>query len=463
MLYQASKSELEKLAQICQSFELFIKHIIKAKPTTQQLEIIKAVDEGHKQIAVKSGHGTGKSTLLSWLSLWVCLTKQDAKVPITAPSSPQLLYTIMPEIKKWGLKLPSFFRDSIDFKMDNITFSNGNFIALRTARKESPEALQGFHAENLWFLVDEASGVSENIFEVIEGALTGEHNRLIEVGNPTRTSGHFFNNFHKNKELFKTFTLNAELSDNVDKGLIQRRIKQYGRDSDVYRVRVLGEFPKASSDALFSVEELLEAVNRDEVDKTGEHIWSLDVARFGDDSSVLCKRAGYKFAPLLVRRNLDTMLLADFVTKEYNESEIKPRAIFVDTIGLGAGVYDVLFNRSLPVFEANVTRRSIEEHYLNKRIEMYKRLQQKLQYISLPDDDELIGELSSMSYIISNNGKTALEPKDKHKQKLGRSPDKADAIALSFFDDFIYDEGYKEEISQRIGIRDNNMIGEVAW
>lgn len=599
MLYQATPNELSELAEICQRLDLFTKHILRAKPTSQQQGIIEAIDCGEKRIAVRSGHGcfgkdtqilmfdrskkavqdievgdnlmgddltrrcvlslkrgqeelyrftyddgkshifnkshilvlmhlstkeiiemqvsdylksdrkkrlaciknnkpigikkvmflgvgdyygftidcnnrfldpdgyvlrnTGKSALLSWISLWVCLTKQDAKVPITAPSSPQLLYTLMPEIKKWGLKLPSFFKESIDFKADNIDFTNGNFIVLRTARKESPEALQGFHAENLWFLVDEASGVAENIFEVIEGALTGEHNRLIEVGNPTRTSGHFFNNFHKNKDLFKTFVLNAEKSENVDKGVVELRVKQYGRDSDVYRVRVLGEFPKASSDALFSVEELLEAVDREGVQKAGEHIWALDVARFGDDSSVLFKRVGYKVAPALVRRNLDTMLLADFISYEFNESEIKPKAIFVDTIGLGAGVYDVLASRGLPVFEANVSRKSIDNTMSNKRIEMYKRLQEKLPYISLPDDDELIGELSSLSYMIKENGILALEPKDKTKQKLGRSPDKADALALTFYDDFIYDEREDKRLEERMGTRDNSMISEVAW
>lgn len=451
MSLQTTKAELAKLAQICEKLESFIYHIIGAEPTPQQLEIIRAIDDGEKRIAVKSGHGTGKSTLLSWISLWVGITKYDAKIPITAPSSPQLLFTLMPEIKKWAQKLKiTQMRESINAKSEEIQFSNGNFVAMRTARKENPEALQGFHATNLFFLVDEGSGVPNEIFEVVEGALTGEHNVIIMVGNPTRTSGYFFNAFNKNKELWATFTLNSEASPNVDPKVIELRRKQYGTDSDVYRVRVLGEFPKASSDALFAYEDLEEATQRTEVDKSGAEIWGLDVARYGDDKSVLCKRKGYEVRPLLTRQNLETMELAEFVMIEYQTAHKKPAVIFVDTVGLGVGVFDVLLSRGLPVAEARVSETSQRFGLKNKRIEIYKTLSEKLKYMSLPDDDELVGELSSLRYEIDEKGLMILELKKETKKRLGRSPDKSDSLALTFFQEYFGDEDEEDELTERM-------------
>ena len=106
MINKVPSSELNVFYKICEKLEDFVKYVLKAIPTKQQLEVIKSVDEGHKFIAVKSGHGVGKSVLLSWISIWICITKTDAKVPITAPSAPQLTLTLFPEIKKWLLKLP---------------------------------------------------------------------------------------------------------------------------------------------------------------------------------------------------------------------------------------------------------------------------------------------------------------------------------------------------------------------
>lgn len=461
-----TKDEIKQFADLCKKLETFVLYVVKAKPSEQQMEIIRAIDAGEKRIAVKSGHGTGKSTLLSWLSLWVGFTKYDAKIPITAPSAPQLLSTLMPEIKKWKNVLPSVLKDSVDIKTDVARFKNGNELTMRTSRKENPEALQGFHATNLTFLVDEGSGVPDNIFEVVEGALTGEHNVIIMVGNPTRTSGYFFNAFHRNKELWKTFTLNAELSTNVSKGVIELRKKQYGADSDIYRVRVLGEFPRASSDALFSVELIDDAIRRDAYADDGDEIWGLDVAWYGDDRSCLAKRKGYFLRPLETREKLSTLETASWVIQEYNRAPIKPIAIFVDNNGVGAGVYDTLIQAGLPIFDGNSSRGSAEFGLVNKRIEMYQRLAKKMAFMKIPDDDELVGELSSLRYIINDKGGLLLEPKADTKKRLGRSPDKADAVALTYYDDIFAISTEEESNSSKRGRRDEDMettsVG-VAW
>ncbi len=390
-------------------------------------------------------HNTGKTGLLSWITLWAGLAKYDCKIPMTAPSAPQLLNIMIPEIRKWKSKLPEFMQTSVDVKVDKVSFSNNNFAVARTARKENPEAMQGFHATNLLFIVDEASGVPENIFEVIDGALTGVHNILIMTGNPTRTSGYFYNSFHKNRDLFKLFTFNAEDSPNVSKAVIERRQKEYGTDSDVYRVRVLGEFPRSSSDSLFAVADLEDAVAREAVDKSGAMVWGLDVARFGDDSSVLAKRKGYYLSQLITKENLSTMELASFVAYEYQSAKEKPKAIFIDSIGIGAGVYDRCIQLGLPVISANVSNRPSKDIYVNKRAEIYYEFSNNLKSMKLPNDDMLLGDLNATRFMYSEKGKLMIIPKADIKKELGRSPDRAEAVALTFFDIVVDKEFEMEE------------------
>lgn len=405
-------------------------------------------------------HNTGKSAELSWISLWAGLTKYDCKIPITAPSAPQLNLTLIPEIRRWKNVMPLFLQDDVNMKSDQIDFANGNLCAPRTARAEQPEALQGFHATNLVYLIDEASGVPENIFEVIEGALTGEHNMCIMTGNPTRVSGTFYNSFHKDKELWTGFTFNAEESDNVSQKVIARRKKQYGDDSDIYRVRVLGEFPRASSDSVFPVVDLEEACKRTEYDRSGADIWAFDVARFGDDNSQLAKRRGYEVYSLEGKHGLSTMEGAAWVAREYRMAHKKPEIIFIDTIGIGAGVYDRCLELGLPVYEANVSNKSAYEEYQNKRTEMYMELAKKIKYMKLPDDDELIGDLSAIRYQFNNKNQTALESKDDTKKRLGRSPDKGDAVAMTFFEPFFIGKEEEEEYRRDHREQDNQSVSD---
>lgn len=466
MINKVPSSELNVFCEIFEKLEYFVKHVLKAIPTKQQLEVIKAIDEGYKFIAVKSGHGTGKSTLLSWISIWVCITKTDAKVPITAPSAPQLSFTLVPEINKWLntlVKNCKDFKDSFYVKTDEVKFENNNFIALRTSRKETPEALQGFHAENLVYLVDEASGVPPEVFEVIDGALTGEKNRLIMVGNPTRTSGYFYDAFHRNKDIWKTFTLNAELSENVTKERIDRARAQYGITSDAYKVRILGEFPSSSSDALFGIELLEDAVNREVSKELGSEVWGLDVAEFGDDYSVLCKRRGFYVRGFTKFSNLDAETLANRIAYEYKNALIKPKAIYVDVVGVGAGVWSIMVRLNLPVFRADVRGKTYEKKVFNKRAEIYLRLKEKLPVMKIPDDDELIGELGALKYEITDNGITKLENKRNTKKSLGRSPDKADSLAITFFDKFDIGELDDDARPEYEVYKEAQTLGGIAW
>jgi len=426
-----------KLIAWANSFELFVIEALKAKPTSQQILVIKDIDAGHKDISVKSGHGSGKSTIMSWVIIWTGLFKYDCKIPITAPTAPQLTRLLLPEVKKWQKNLPEELQLSIEVLSDSIKFTSGNFAIPRTARKGASEALQGFHATFLCWIIDEASGVDDEIFEVVEGSLTGENYLRLLMANPTRTVGYFYNTHNKHKKLWRTHTFNTELSENVSRASIERKRAEYGEDSDQYRVRVLGQFPLTNTDALFTMAEIegAMALSDTDVDRTGAFSYACDVARYGDDSSVFTRKRGYDIYGLEQFDNVNTMEYANILSNKMEQETKLPDGIFVDTIGVGAGVMDRLEERGYSSIDANVSMKADEINvYSNKRAEMYFNLREWVRKGGrLPNDEELAEELLIITYTYSENGKILLMKKADIKLELGRSPDKSDSVALHFF------------------------------
>jgi len=422
------------------SLELFVDECIKPSKgvSNQQRLVLQDIDNGERNISVASGHGTGKTTIMAWVILWVGLFKYDAKIPITAPTSAQLTRLLLPEVKKWQKNLPLELKNSVEVLSDRITFANDNFGIPRTARKGESEGLQGFHATFLLWIVDEASGVSDEVFEVIEGSLTGEDYLRIYMANPTRTVGEFYDTHHKNKEFWRTHVFNAEESENVSKDSIERKKQKYGEDSDAYRVRVLGQFPLTNTDALFTANEIFGAMRLkpEDVDRTGAFTYACDVARFGTDKSVRTKKRGYDIYDLKEYDGLNTMEYANIIASDINKESHDPDAIFVDTIGVGAGVMDRLEEKGYSSIDANVSMKADEIHkYYNKRTEMYFNLREFIRKGGrIPYDEELAEELQVITYSYSeNNGKILIMKKAEIKEELGRSPDKSDSVALHFF------------------------------
>jgi len=425
------------LKKIHNSILYFVLYVLEAKPTNQQKEVLNSIDRGDTKITIRSGHGTGKSAMLSWIVLWVLLTKYDAKSVCTAPAGHQLYDILFPEIKKWSERMPEHFQNELKITTDKIYCANKNFAAARTARKESPEALQGFHGTTLLFILDEASGIDNAVFEVSEGALTGDNSLVVMTGNPTRTEGYFYESHNKHSKYWTCHHFNAEDSENVNNKWVAQMEEKYGRDSDIYRVRVLGEFPQASKEVLIPFGLIDEAMDSEKtVDESGTEVWGVDVARFGDDASVIWKRKGRHAYEKVKKYNKDTMELADIIMYEYNnhDAETKP-IIFVDTIGIGAGVFDRLRTHiGNNAQAADVTRRSADPRTANKRSEMYMRLLEELKLgMKIKKDDDLLADLSSVYYEFNKSGKIKLRAKDWTKKELGRSPDDGDALALTFY------------------------------
>lgn len=429
----------QMLTRWADSIEIFVIEALGANPSNQQIAVLKDIDAGHTDIAIKSGHGTGKSTLLSWIILWVGMFKYDAKIPATAPTAPQLIKLLIPEVRKWRDKLPPQLKDQITINNDAIKFSTGNECTPRTARKEAPEGLQGFHAEFLTWIIDEASGVPNVIFEVIDGSLTGEKHLRVMAANPTRTDGFFFDSFHRNSQLWRPHTFNAEESTNVSKASIERKKLQYGEDSDAYRVRVKGQFPRSNSDAVIPLHVIEDAISREEFNTFGAEIWGVDYADAGDDKTKLVKRKGNHFYKVLEcnvsgsHRQIET---ANWIASLYNMAEEKPMAIFIDAIGEGSGLVSALKQahyKAIPTIAVKGSESADDPNvYGNKRAELYYKLKYALEDEGkMFNDDFAIGELSAQRFFINEKGKLMIVPKKVIKEELGRSPDISDAMSLT--------------------------------
>jgi hypothetical protein len=217
---------------------------------------------------------------------------------------------------------------------------------------------------------------------------------------------------------------------------------RYGEESNAYRIRVLGEFPRSDDDTVIPMELLELAIQRDVApSKFSPLLWGLDVARFGSDSSALCKRQGNAVTePIRVWRNLDLMQLTGAVVAEWEALEPKdrPQEILVDSIGLGAGVVDRLRELNLPARGVNVSESpALGLTYRNLRAELWHKAKAWLEKrdCRLPKDEKLISELATVRYSFTSNGKIQIESKDDIRKRGLSSPDLADAFVLTFASD----------------------------
>jgi len=413
----------------------FVTEALGAVPTEQQERVLREVSPG-SHISIRSGHGVGKTALLSWTILWFMCTRADARIPCTASTHSQLRDILWPEIAKWLGKLPLDFQNCIEWQVERIIWierKNTWFAVARTARKENPEALQGFHGENLLFCIDECSGVPSSVFEVAEGALTKSNVISIMTGNPTRLSGEFYRSHHQSRHMWKTFHFSSEDSALVSSDYADRIARKYGKDSDIYRVRVKGDFPLAEADTFIPLP-LVEAAILIEQPEDMWEVWGVDPARYGDDESALVKRKGKRVISVSGIRKRDTMEVAGWVANQAKSE--KPDSIFIDVIGIGAGVFDRLREQGFPVVPVNVAERARDDKsYPRCRDELWGAVQDALKDgLDIPDDEELIGQLSAPKYTFDSAGRIVIESKDNMKKRGVDSPDRADALCLSYFD-----------------------------
>lgn len=420
---------------------LFVKEVLGVEPDEWQKDFLSAVASGERKISIRSGHGVGKSTTASWAMLWFLLTRYPVKVVVTAPTSAQLYDALFAELKRWVKELPQPIQDLLDVKQERIELkasATEAFISARTSRAEQPEALQGVHSDNVMLVADEASGVPEAVFEAAAGSMSGHNALTILLGNPVRSSGFFFDTHNRLKDEWWTKRVSCIDSARVSKEYVDDMKSRYGEESNAFRIRVLGEFPKSDDDTIIPMDLLESAKHRDtRAYEDAPIIWGLDVARFGSDSSVLCKRQSNVVHTLERWRNLDLMQLTGAVVAQYEACDHKnrPAEILVDSIGLGAGVVDRLRELKLPARGINVSESpAMGATYLNLRAELWHKAKAWLEKrdCKIPNNEDLIGELATVRYTFTSNGKIKIESKDDIRRRGLKSPDMADAFVLTF-------------------------------
>ncbi len=370
----------------------FVREALGAEPQAWQAEALNALSSD-RRVSVKSGHGVGKSTVDSWALLWFMTTRFPAKCPCTAPTLAQLRDILWAELGHWHGEMKKLHpvlanQFSIQSSQQDLRFvltaaPTESFAVGRAGRKENPEALQGFHAENLLFVIDEATGVDNIIFEVAGGALSGDNTYLLLTSNPTRVSGYFYDTHTKLRERFHCMTVSCFDSPMVSPRYIEDAKVAYGQDSNIYRVRVLGEWPTADDDAVIPLNLLEDAIKREVEPINHMPIWGLDVARFGNCRTALAKRQGNRLmAPIQSWSHRDTMQVAGLVMHEYENtpSNELPSEILVDSVGLGAGVVDRLRELGVPVRGINVGETpSGKDRFTNLKAELWWKTREWLE------------------------------------------------------------------------------------
>lgn len=396
-----------------------------------------------KRLSIRSGHGVGKSAFMSITIIWFETCYFPSKIPCTAPTAHQLSDVLWAELAKWHRVLEEKspgLAAQFEWTQDEYRLKAApkeSFAVARTARADKPEALQGFHSDNLLIVCDEASGIPDIIFEVGQGALSSDGSFALFAANPTRRSGFFFETHHKLRERWATMEVNGEDCELVSKQFCDDIAFQYGKDSNVYRVRVQGKFPTADDDTVIPID-LCESAKMREVEGYGDIVWGIDVARFGRDRTVLIKR---QTNAVLEKHKAwsgnDTMQTSGRIYAEWLETppEKRPKAIFIDSIGIGAGVVDRCMELGMPVTGVNVAEEaSVDDLYLRLRDELWFKARKWLEKkdCKLIDDETLIAELSLPKYQFTSTGKLKVESKDDMKKRYPQSPDVADAFCMTF-------------------------------
>lgn len=395
----------------------------------------------HKRVSVRSGHKTGKSRSAAMLAWWWVHRWKDGRVVMTASTNNQVRGILWREIK-------TLYRQSrIDLPMPaelpniGVHFPDGRSIE-GFATKDA-EKMAGVSGANLLFIVDEASGVPETIWEAIEGNRAGGAH-VVAFSNPTQPAGTFFDSFHTKKKFWHTIHVSSiEATTSGIPGLATKewcdeKLEEWGTASPLYQVRVLGDFPDHSEDAVIPLW-VVEAAKTREVDEVGDLRIGIDPARYGDDESVIAVVRGNVLIELVARSGLNVVQVAQWAKTVIARHQIKGEAkarVHVDTIGLGAGVADILRAeddhdvRDI-VFSETAIR---DDEYNNVRSEAWFEMGNWLTESSIPGDDKLAMDLLGPKYSFDNRGRMKLERKEDVKKRLGRSPDRADAVALAVYD-----------------------------
>lgn len=386
-------------------------------------------------IAIASGHGAAKTSWIARRIHWFMSCRPHPQLRVTANTESQLLSTSWRELSKWW-KLAAN-HDWFDWTATSYYLKahpetwKANAIPWS---ENNTEAFAGVHEENVLLVFDEASKISDKIWEVSDGVLTTKKNIWIVAGNGTRNVGRFYDCFNKNKKYWNTWNVDSRTCKAANKDYLERLIEQYGgEDTDQALVRVRGMFPKTATRQLISTADVEKCMAFEaEGYEYMPLVMGVDIARFGENSSTICLRRGRKVYEIDVLPKQDLMTTAHYIAEVIRRE--RPLQVFVDGSGIGAGVVDRLRQLNFPVVDVNGGNSSLNPRFLNKRVEMWWTLKEAIEIdgIELPKDTKLKEELTCLEFDYTDKGRIRLDRKSDIMEQYGFSPDRADALAYTY-------------------------------
>ena len=431
--------------------ETMVREEFGAEPDAWQLEALRLFPH-HERIAMKAAKGPGKTTVLAWLLLNFLATRPHAKVAATSITGDNLHTNLWPEIAKWHGR-SAFCRETFVWmktRIEHRYHPETWFAVARTWPKtadaqQQADALAGFHADYVLFVLDESGGIPQAVMTTAEAVLaSGVECKVIQAGNATHTTGPLYRACTVDRALWQLVTINGDpdsptRSPRIKLDWARQQIASYGRDNPWVMVNVLGEFPPSSINALLGVEEVERAMRRhlrpDAYDWAQKRI-GVDVARFGDDRTVIFPRQGLAaFRPVIMRQQRTTTIAARVARAEmqWRTRGTGDVLILIDDTGhWGHGAVDALITAGRPVVPVIASDRSSNKRFRTVRDEiLFEAAMWVKKGGALPLIPEMIPELTEPTYTYLG-GQLLVESKDQVKARLGYSPDLFDALAQTF-------------------------------
>lgn len=453
----------------------FVREVFQAEPDAWQRDALEAIGKpGRKRLGLKACAGPGKTAVLAWGG-WhrlACFAapNEHPKGIATSITGDNLRDNLWAEMARWRNQ-SSFLQQAFEWTGSRI-FARDHaetwFLSAKSWPKTAdPETigrtLSGLHSRYPFYLIDESGDIPPNMIRSAEqGLSTCEDGLIITAGNTTSQTGLLYEvatNLRGAMEdgKYEIISITADPDDpkrtpRVPKEWARQQIETYGRENPWVMAYVLGQFPPGSINALLSVEEVEAAMNREP--KQGTYEWAVkrvgvDVARFGDDRTVhFPRQAMVAFHPMVMRHNRGTAVSVDIANRTMGMMNGHPgdvdlstgtpvtrcdEAYFDDTVGWAHGAVDILRAANRDVYAIQFDAPSGNPRYQNMRAQMWMQMADWIRGGGcLPRIPEMIAELTTPTYFFSTNGKFQIEAKDQIKKRLGRSPDLADALALTF-------------------------------
>jgi hypothetical protein len=399
-------------------------------------------------VSIMAGRGCGKDTVTVWILMWYMFCFPFPKIPCVSVSADQLNKVLWSEISKWlthskvknnfVLQSDKFFRKDVkDDSRGKRWFAFTKAANPKLSPDEQIESLAGIHEDYLLQILDEASGIADLVFHTLEKNMTQDCNLMWLIFNPMHAKGYAVDTQYKNKHRWVALRWNSEDSEITNKTEHKRIEEDYGgKQSNPYRMNVLGLPPLFTEETLINWDWVLDAIDKDiTITSNMPLVSSLDCGA-GGDNSIIASRRGNKVLPFKKYSTSDPRDLENWAGSWIDVNS--PDTFRVDTIGIGWAVAGNIEEKKGAIVETCDSRRSPDndEMFVNKRAEMFWNLRDQFLkgVISIPDDPDLKNQLAALKYDTDKNGKIFIMDKKVLKKEIGGSPNEADALAMLYYE-----------------------------